>query len=159
MSKTPFKTFKVIGSVGEPINEEEAWHWYNDHVGQKKCPVVDTWWQTETGIMISPIAFVTPTKPTYATLPLPGIQPVLMDENRNEIEGNQVGKFVLNFHGLGLLEQFGVTIRGIRIHFSAFPGTYFTGDGALRDEVGYYRITGRVDDVVIVSGHNLVPFY
>jgi acetyl-CoA synthetase len=130
-------------------------NWYNDHVGQKKCPVVDTWWQTETGIMISPIAFVTPTKPTYATLPLPGIQPVLMDENRNEIEGNQVGKFVLNFHGLGLLEQFGVTIRGIGYLFFSLSRNLFHRRRFLRDEVGYYRITGRVDDVVIVSGHNL----
>lgn len=150
-------SLKVIGSVGEPINEE-AWHWYNNHVGDKKCPVVDTWWQTETGgIMISPIAFVTPTKPTYASLPLPGIQPVLMDERRNEIEGNQVtGSLCIKFPWPGIARTiWGDHQRYKDTYFSAFPGKYFTGDGALRDEVGYYRITGRVDDVVIVSGHNL----
>lgn len=157
VQKFPFKSLKVIGSVGEPINEE-AWHWYNDHVGGKKCPVVDTWWQTETGgIMISPIAFVTPTKPTYATLPLPGIQPVLMDDKRNEIEGNQVvGSLCIKFPWPGIARTiWGDHQRYKDTYFSAFPGKYFTGDGALRDEVGYYRITGRVDDVVIVSGHNL----
>jgi acetyl-CoA synthetase len=157
VQKFPLKSLKVIGSVGEPINEE-AWHWYNDHVGDKRCPVVDTWWQTETGgIMISPIAFVTPTKPTYATLPLPGIQPVLMDEKRNEIEGNQVvGSLCIKFPWPGIARTiWGNHQRYIDTYFSTFPGKYFTGDGALRDEVGYYRITGRVDDVVIVSGHNL----
>ncbi|GIZ07730.1 acetate--CoA ligase [Flavobacterium sp. UMI-01] len=155
--KYPFKSLKVIGSVGEPINEE-AWHWYNDHVGAKRCPVVDTWWQTETGgIMISPIAFVTPTKPTYATLPLPGIQPVLMDEKRNEIESNQqVGSLCIKFPWPGIARTiWGDHERYKETYFSQFPGKYFSGDGALRDEVGYYRITGRVDDVVIVSGHNL----
>jgi acetyl-CoA synthetase len=150
-------SLKVLGSVGEPINEE-AWHWYNNHVGDKKCPVVDTWWQTETGgIMISPIAFVTPTKPTYASLPLPGVQPVLMDERRNEIEGNQVtGSLCIKFPWPGIARTiWGDHQRYKDTYFSAFPGKYFTGDGALRDEVGYYRITGRVDDVVIVSGHNL----
>lgn len=150
-------SLKVIGSVGEPINEE-AWHWYNDHVGKKKCPIVDTWWQTETGgIMISPLPFVTPTKPTYATLPLPGIQPVLMDELRNEIEGNQVvGSLCIKFPWPGIARTiWGDHQRFKETYFSTFPGKYFTGDGALRDEVGYYRITGRVDDVVIVSGHNL----
>ena len=150
-------TLKVIGSVGEPINEE-AWHWYNDHVGGKRCPLVDTWWQTETGgIMISPIPFVTPTKPTYASLPLPGIQPVLMDELRNEIEGNQVtGSLCIKFPWPGLARTiWGDHQRYKETYFTAFPGKYFTGDGALRDEVGYYRITGRVDDVIIVSGHNL----
>jgi acetyl-CoA synthetase len=157
IQKYPLKSLKVIGSVGEPINEE-AWHWFNDHVGDKRCPVVDTWWQTETGgIMISPIAFVTPTKPTYATLPLPGIQPVLMDEKRNEIEGNQVvGSLCIKFPWPGIARTiWGDHQRYKDTYFSAFPGKYFTGDGALRDEVGYYRITGRVDDVVIVSGHNL----
>jgi acetyl-CoA synthetase len=157
VQKYPLKSLKVIGSVGEPINEE-AWHWYNDHVGDKRCPVVDTWWQTETGgIMISPIAFVTPTKPTYATLPLPGIQPVLMDEKRNEIEGNQVvGSLCIKFPWPGIARTiWGNHQRYKDTYFSTFPGKYFTGDGALRDEVGYYRITGRVDDVVIVSGHNL----
>ena len=157
VQKYPLKSLKVIGSVGEPINEE-AWHWYNDHVGDKRCPVVDTWWQTETGgIMIAPIAFVTPTKPTYATLPLPGIQPVLMDEKRNEIEGNQVvGSLCIKFPWPGIARTiWGDHQRYKDTYFSTFPGKYFTGDGALRDEVGYYRITGRVDDVVIVSGHNL----
>jgi acetyl-CoA synthetase len=157
IQKFPLASLKVIGSVGEPINEE-AWHWYNDHVGDKRCPVVDTWWQTETGgIMISPIPFVTPTKPTYATLPLPGIQPVLMDERRNEIEGNQVvGSLCIKFPWPGIARTiWGDHQRYKETYFSAFPGKYFTGDGALRDEVGYYRITGRVDDVVIVSGHNL----
>jgi acetyl-CoA synthetase len=153
----PLKSLKVIGSVGEPINEE-AWHWYNDHVGGKRCPIVDTWWQTETGgIMIAPLAFITPTKPTYATLPLPGIQPVLMDDKRNEIEGNQVdGSLCIKFPWPGIARTiWGDHQRYKDTYFSAFPGKYFTGDGALRDEVGYYRITGRVDDVVIVSGHNL----
>jgi acetyl-CoA synthetase len=152
-----FKSLKVIGSVGEPINEE-AWHWYNDHVGGKRCPLVDTWWQTETGgIMISPIPFVTPTKPTYASLPMPGIQPVLMDELRNEIEGNQVtGSLCIKFPWPSMARTiWGDHQRYKETYFTAFPGKYFTGDGALRDEVGYYRITGRVDDVIIVSGHNL----
>lgn len=153
----PMKSLKVIGSVGEPINDE-AWHWYNDHVGGKRCPLVDTWWQTETGgIMLSPIPFVTPTKPTYATLPLPGIQPVLMDELRNEIEGNQVvGSLCIKFPWPSIARTiWGDHQRYKDTYFTAFPGKYFTGDGALRDEVGYYRITGRVDDVIIVSGHNL----
>lgn len=153
----PMKSLKVIGSVGEPINEE-AWNWYNDHVGGKRCPVVDTWWQTETGgILISPVPFVTPTKPTYATLPLPGIQPVLMDEKRNEIEENQVvGSLCIKFPWPAIARTiWGDHERYKQTYFSAFPGKYFTGDGALRDEVGYYRITGRVDDVIIVSGHNL----
>jgi acetyl-CoA synthetase len=150
-------SLKVLGTVGEPINEE-AWHWYNDHIGDKKSPIVDTWWQTETGgIMISPIPFITPTKPTYPTLPLPGIQPVLMDENGNEIFGNQVdGRLCIQFPWPSIARSiWGNHQRYAETYFSAFPGMYFTGDGALRDEVGYYRITGRVDDVIIVSGHNL----
>ena len=157
VQKYPFKSLKVIGSVGEPINEE-AWHWFNDHVGGKRCPIVDTWWQTETGgIMISPIAFITPTKPTYATFPLPGIQAVLMDDKRNEIEGNQVvGSLCIKFPWPGMARTiWNDHQRYIDTYFSQYPGKYFTGDGALRDEVGYYRITGRVDDVIIVSGHNL----
>jgi acetyl-CoA synthetase len=157
VQKYPLKSLKVIGSVGEPINEE-AWHWYNDNVGGKRCPVVDTWWQTETGgIMISPLAFVTPTKPTYATLPLPGIQPVLMDDKRNEIVGNQrEGSLCIKFPWPSMARTiWGDHQRFKDTYFSTFPGKYFTGDGALRDEVGYYRITGRVDDIVIVSGHNL----
>ncbi|MFT7352687.1 MAG: acetyl-CoA synthetase [Flavobacterium sp.] len=157
VQKFPMKSLKVIGSVGEPINEE-AWHWYNDHVGGKRCPLVDTWWQTETGgIMIAPIPFITPTKPSYATLPFPGIQPVLMDELRNEIEGNQVvGSLCIKFPWPGMARTIWNDHQRFKdTYFTAFPGKYFTGDGALRDEVGYYKITGRVDDVVIVSGHNL----
>ncbi|WP_298647269.1 acetate--CoA ligase [uncultured Proteiniphilum sp.] len=151
------ESLKVIGSVGEPINEE-AWHWYNDHVGNKRCPLVDTWWQTETGgILISAIPFVTPTKPTYASLPFPGIKPVLMDELRNEIEGNQqIGNLCIEYPWPGIARTiWGDHQRYIDTYFKTFPGKYFSGDGALRDEVGYYRITGRVDDVIIVSGHNL----
>lgn len=150
-------SLKVIGSVGEPINEE-AWHWYNDHVGNKRCPLVDTWWQTETGgVIISAIPFVTPTKPTYASLPLPGIKPVLMDELRNEIEVNQkIGNLCIELPWPGIARTiWGDHQRFIDTYFTTFPGKYFSGDGALRDEVGYYRITGRVDDVIIVSGHNM----
>ena len=150
-------SLKVLGSVGEPINEE-AWHWYNDHVGKKKSPIVDTWWQTETGgIMITPIPFVTPTKPTYATLPFIGIQPALMDETGEELQGNQVeGRLCIKFPWPSMARTiWGNHQRYKDTYFSAFENMYFTGDGALRDEVGYYRITGRVDDVIIVSGHNL----
>ncbi len=157
VTKHDLSSLKILGSVGEPINEE-AWHWYNNHVGDKRCPITDTWWQTETGgIMIAPIPFVTPTKPTYATLPLPGVQAVLMDDKRNEIEDNQVtGSLCIKFPWPGIARTiWGDHQRYIDTYFTAFPGKYFTGDGALRDEVGYYRITGRVDDVIIVSGHNL----
>ncbi|WP_417444725.1 acetate--CoA ligase [Joostella sp.] len=150
-------SLKVLGSVGEPINEE-AWHWYNDNVGKSQCPIVDTWWQTETGgIMISPIPYTTPTIPTYATLPLPGIQPALMDENGKEIKGNRVsGRMCIKFPWPSIARTiWGNHKRYKETYFSAFENMYFTGDGALRDAVGYYRITGRVDDVVIVSGHNL----
>lgn len=148
---------KVLGTVGEPINEE-AWHWYNDNVGKKKSPIVDTWWQTETGgIMISPLPYITPTKPTYATLPLPGIQIALMDENGKEVKGNQVdGRLCIKYPWPSMARTiWGNHKRYKETYFSAFDDMYFTGDGALRDEVGYYRITGRVDDVIIVSGHNL----
>ena len=151
------ESLKVIGSVGEPINEE-AWHWYNDHVGGKRCPLVDTWWQTETGgITISAIPFVTPTKPTYASLPFPGVKPVLMDDLRNEIEVNQkIGNLCIALPWPGIARTiWGDHQRYIDTYFARYPGKYFSGDGALRDEVGYYRITGRVDDVIIVSGHNL----
>ncbi len=150
-------SIKVLGTVGEPINEE-AWHWYNDNIGKKKSPIVDTWWQTETGgMMISPIPYTTPTKPTYATLPLPGIQLALMDENGNEVNGNQVdGRLCVKFPWPSMARSiWGNHQRYKDTYFSAFENKYFTGDGALRDEVGYYRITGRVDDVIIVSGHNL----
>ncbi|WP_418513679.1 acetate--CoA ligase [Corallibacter sp.] len=150
-------SLKVLGSVGEPINEE-AWHWYNDNVGKRKSPIVDTWWQTETGgIMITPIPYVTPTKPTYATLPFIGIQPALMDEKGEELKGNQVeGRLCIKFPWPGMARTiWGNHDRYRDTYFSAYEDKYFTGDGALRDEVGYYRITGRVDDVIIVSGHNL----
>ena len=150
-------SLKVLGSVGEPINEE-AWHWYNENIGKKKSPIIDSWWQTETGgIMISPIPYVTPTKPTYATLPFIGIQPALMDENGNELKGNRVeGRLCIKFPWPSIARTiWGNHQRYKETYFSAFDNKYFTGDGALRDEVGYYRITGRVDDVIIVSGHNL----
>lgn len=157
VEKYDLSSLKVLGSVGEPINEE-AWHWYNDNIGKKKSPIVDTWWQTETGgIMITPIPYVTPTKPTYATLPFIGIQPALMDENGNEIQGNQVdGRLCIKFPWPSIARTiWGNHQRYKETYFSAYKNMYFTGDGALRDEVGYYRITGRVDDVIIVSGHNL----
>ncbi|WP_136480818.1 acetate--CoA ligase [Cognatitamlana onchidii] len=157
VEKYDLSSLKVLGSVGEPINEE-AWHWYNDNVGKKKSPIVDTWWQTETGgIMITPIPFVTPTKPTYATLPFIGIQPALMDEQGTELKGNQVeGRLCIKFPWPSMARTiWGNHQRYKDTYFSAFKNKYFTGDGALRDEVGYYRITGRVDDVIIVSGHNL----
>ncbi len=157
VEKYDLSSLKVLGSVGEPINEE-AWHWYNDNIGKKHSPIVDTWWQTETGgILISPIPFVTPTKPTYATLPFIGIQPALMDEEGNEIKGNQVdGKLCIKFPWPGIARTiWGDHERYKETYFSTYKGKYFTGDGAFRDEVGYYRITGRVDDVIIVSGHNL----
>ncbi|MEM8937731.1 MAG: acetate--CoA ligase [Bacteroidota bacterium] len=157
VTKYDLSSLKVLGTVGEPINEE-AWHWYNDHVGDKKCPIVDTWWQTETGgILISPVPFSTPTKPTYATLPLPGIQPSLMDENGEEIKGNPAdGRLCIKYPWPSMARSiWGNHQRYKDTYFSAFENKYFTGDGALRDEVGYYRITGRVDDVIIVSGHNL----
>ena len=157
VEKYDLSSLKVLGTVGEPINEE-AWHWYNDNIGKKKSPIVDTWWQTETGgIMITPIPFATPTKPTYATLPFPGIQPVLMDENGEEIKGNQVdGRLCIKFPWPSIARTiWGDHERYRNTYFTAFKNKYFTGDGALRDEVGYYRITGRVDDVIIVSGHNL----
>jgi acetyl-CoA synthetase len=157
VTKFKMNSLKVIGSVGEPINEE-AWHWYDKNVGAKRCPIVDTWWQTETGgIMISPLAFITPTKPTYATLPLPGIQPILMDENKKEIIGNSVsGNLAIQFPWPSIARTIWNDHQRYKdTYFTAYPGYYFTGDGALRDEVGYYRITGRVDDIIIVSGHNL----
>ncbi|WP_407557145.1 acetate--CoA ligase [Winogradskyella sp. 4-2091] len=157
LEKHNLSSIKVLGTVGEPINEE-AWHWYDDNVGKKKAPIVDTWWQTETGgIMITPIAFATPTKPTYATLPFIGIQPALMDEQGQEIKGNQVdGRLCIKFPWPSIARTiWGNHQRYKDTYFSAYDNMYFTGDGALRDEVGYYRITGRVDDVIIVSGHNL----
>ena len=150
-------SLKVLGSVGEPINEE-AWHWYNEQVGQKRCPIVDTWWQTETGgVMISNLAGVTPSKPSYATLPLPGIQPCLVDENGVEIQGNGVnGNLCIKFPWPGIIRStYNDHERCRQTYFSTYENLYFTGDGCLRDEDGMYRITGRVDDVLNVSGHRI----
>lgn len=157
VEKHDLSSLKVLGTVGEPINEE-AWNWYYNHVGKERCPIVDTWWQTETGgIMISPIPFSTPTKATYATFPLPGVQPALMDADGKELEGRLVkGNLCIKFPWPGIARTiWGDHQRYIDTYFKQYPGMYFTGDGALRDPAGYYRITGRVDDVIIVSGHNL----
>ena len=150
-------SLKVLGSVGEPINEE-AWHWYDTHIGQNKTPIVDTWWQTETGgILISSLAGVTPQKPTYATLPMPGIQAALVDNDGKVImEDEAEGILTINHPWPSIARTiYGDHQRYKEVYFSAFEGRYFPGDGALRDADGNYRITGRVDDVVIVSGHNL----
>ncbi|AZI25654.1 acetate--CoA ligase [Pedobacter sp. G11] len=157
LNEKDLSSIRVLGSVGEPINEE-AWHWFDEKIGHGKAPIVDTWWQTETGgIMISPIATVTPTKPSYATLPLPGIQPILVDENGKEIEGNGVsGNLCIKFPWPGMLRTtYGDHERCKQTYFSTYENLYFTGDGCLRDEDGYYRITGRVDDVLNVSGHRI----
>ena len=149
------KSLKVLGSVGEPINEE-AWHWYNDHIGKKNCPIVDTWWQTETGgILISPLAGITPLIPSYATLPLPGVQPVIVDANGKVLEGNNVeGNLCMKFPWPSIIRTtYGDHERCKQTYFSTYPNLYFTGDGCKRDENGYYRIMGRVDDVINVSGH------
>ena len=150
-------SLKVIGSVGEPINEE-AWHWYHTQVGKGNCPLVDTWWQTETGgIMISPLAGITPNKPAHASLPLPGIQPVIVDAEGNELTGNNVeGNLCIKFPWPSILRTtYGDHKRCKETYFSAYPGMYFTGDGAKRDHDGYLRILGRVDDVINVSGHRM----
>ncbi|WP_394746986.1 acetate--CoA ligase [Spongiimicrobium salis] len=157
VEKYKLSKLKVLGSVGEPINKE-AWDWYSTHIGKNKCPIVDTWWQTETGgILLSSLAGVTDQKPTFATLPMPGVSPVLLDTEGNEIQGDHI-------EGILAIKQpwpamarsiYGNHERYKEVYFSAYPGCYFPGDGALRDREGNYRITGRVDDVVIVSGHNL----
>jgi acetyl-CoA synthetase len=150
-------SLKILGSVGEPINEE-AWHWYDEHIGKGNCPITDTWWQTETGgILIAPIPFVTPTKPSFATLPLPGVEAVLLNDKGEKVKGNPAeGNLCMAKPWPGMARTiWGDHQRFIDTYFKAYPGYYFTGDGALRDTVGYYRITGRVDDVIIVSGHNL----
>jgi acetyl-CoA synthetase len=150
-------SLKILGTVGEPINEE-AWHWYDENIGKKKCPIVDTWWQTENGgILISNLAGVTPSKPSYATLPLPGIQPVLVDEHGKELEGNSVsGNLCIKFPWPGIIRTtYGDHERCRTAYFATYENLYFTGDGALRDENGFYRITGRVDDVLNVSGHRI----
>ena len=156
VQKHDLSSLKVLGSVGEPINAE-AWHWYDEHVGKHNCPIVDTWWQTETGgILISSLAGVTPQKPTYATLPMPGIQAVLLNGKGDEIKGKGEGILVIKHPWPSIARTiWGDHERYKNVYFSAYPGYYFPGDGALRDAEGNYRITGRVDDVVIVSGHNL----
>ncbi len=157
VEKYDLSSLQILGSVGEPINEE-AWHWYDKHIGKSNCPIVDTWWQTETGgIMISPIAGVTKTKPAFATLPLPGVQLAVMDENGKELEGNNIeGRLTIKFPWPSMARTiYGDHQRFKDTYFSTFVGKYFTGDGCKRDEDGYYRITGRVDDIIIVSGHNM----
>ncbi|MFZ1495632.1 MAG: acetate--CoA ligase [Saprospiraceae bacterium] len=156
---TPYRldSLRVLGSVGEPINEE-AWLWYYQNIGKEKCPVVDTWWQTETGgILISPLAGITPLKPTFATLPLPGVQPCLVDAEGNELTANNVeGLLCMKFPWPGILRStYGDHERCRQTYFSAFKNLYFTGDGCRRDTDGYYRIIGRVDDVINVSGHRI----
>lgn len=155
----PYKldSLKVLGSVGEPINEE-AWHWYNKNIGKEKCPIVDTWWQTETGgVLISSLAGVTPAKPSFATLPMPGVQPLLVDEKGNEILGNDVeGNLCIKFPWPSMIRTtYGDHARCKQAYFETYPGLYFTGDGCRRDENGFYRITGRVDDVMNISGHRI----
>jgi acetyl-CoA synthetase len=155
---TPYKldSLKVLGSVGEPINEE-AWHWYDENIGKKRCPLVDTWWQTETGgILISPLAGITPTKPSYATFPLPGVQPIIVDNEGNELKGNDVeGNLCMKFPWPSIIRTtYGDHERCRQTYFSNYKGLYFTGDGCKRDEHGY-RILGRVDDVINVSGHRM----
>lgn len=150
-------SLKVLGSVGEPINEE-AWHWYHEMVGNNKCPIVDTWWQTETGgIMISPLAGITKTKPSFATLPLPGVQPVIVDSDGKELEGNNVeGNLCIKFPWPSIIRTtYGDHERCRQTYFSTYKNLYFTGDGCRRDEDGNYRIMGRVDDVINVSGHRI----
>jgi acetyl-CoA synthetase len=157
VNKYDLSSLKVLGTVGEPINEE-AWDWYNENVGKGKCPIVDTWWQTETGgIMITSLANVTDGKPTFATKPMMGIQPVLFDENAKELDNNNKnGILGIKYPWPSIARTiYGDHERYKNVYFSAYPGYYFPGDGAFRDDEGNYRITGRVDDVVIVSGHNL----
>lgn len=150
-------SLKVLGTVGEPINEE-AWNWYNEKIGKKRCPIVDTWWQTETGgIMITPLAGITPTKPCFATLPMPGVQPCLVDASGKEIEGNDVeGMLCIKYPWPSIIRTtYGDHERCRQNYFATFKNMYFTGDGARRDHDGYYRIIGRVDDVINVSGHRI----
>lgn len=150
-------SLRVLGTVGEPINEE-AWHWYDEHIGKKKCPIVDTWWQTETGgVLISNMAGITPSKPSYATLPMPGVQPMLVDEKGNEIlENNVTGNLCIKTPWPATIRTtYGDHERCRTNYFATYENLYFTGDGAFRDENGYYRITGRVDDVLNVSGHRI----
>jgi acetyl-CoA synthetase len=156
-SKSDLSTIKVLGSVGEPINEE-AWHWYDKHVGKGKAPIVDTWWQTETGgILISPLPGITDTKPTYASYPLPGIQAVLVDPDGNELTENNVEGLLCIKHPWPSMIRttYGDHERCKTVYFSTFKGMYFTGDGARKDDEGRIRVIGRVDDVINVSGHRM----
>jgi len=157
VEKHELSSLRVLGTVGEPINVE-AWEWYDNHIGKNNCPIVDTWWQTETGgIMISSLAGITPTKPSFATLPLPGIQPCLMDDDGNEILSKEAqGSLCVKHPWPGMARTiYGDHDRFKKTYYSQFPGKYFTGDGCRRDADGNYRITGRMDDILIVSGHNL----
>jgi len=156
VKKTSRKSLRLLGTVGEPINPE-AWLWYHRVVGDERCPIVDTWWQTETGgIMITPLPGATATKPGSATRPFFGVQPQLVDADGKELEGAAAGNLCITDSWPGQMRTvYGDHQRFIETYFSAFPGRYFTGDGCRRDEDGYYWITGRVDDVIIVSGHNL----
>jgi acetyl-CoA synthetase len=154
-------SLKILGTVGEPINEE-AWHWYDEHIGKKKCPIVDTWWQTETGgVLISNMAGVTPAKPSWATLPMPGVQPVLVDESGKEVtqkdeDGYLKGNLCIKAPWPSILRTtYGDHERCRKNYFATYENLYFTGDGALKDDNGFYRITGRVDDVLNVSGHRI----
>ena len=154
-------SLKILGTVGEPINEE-AWHWYDEHIGKKKCPIVDTWWQTETGgTLISNLAGITPAKPGWATLPMPGVQPLLVDEKGNEVtekdeNGLLKGNLCIKAPWPAILRTtYGDHERCRTNYFATYPNLYFTGDGAIKDENGFYRITGRVDDVLNVSGHRI----
>ena len=150
-------SLRMLGTVGEPINEE-AWHWYDEHIGKKKCPIVDTWWQTETGgVMISNLAGVTPAKPSFATLPMPGVEPLLVDEKGNEIKENNVtGNLCIRSAWPSTIRTtYGDHERCRTNYFATYDNLYFTGDGAYRDDNGFYRITGRVDDVLNVSGHRI----
>ncbi len=156
-AKYKLDSLRVLGSVGEPINEE-AWHWYSEKIGKNNCPVVDTWWQTETGgILISPLSGITPTIPSFATLPLPGVQPVIVDSEGNEIIGNNVeGNLCMKFPWPGIIRTtYGDHERCRQNYFATYPNLYFTGDGCKRDEKGNYRILGRVDDVMNISGHRI----
>jgi acetyl-CoA synthetase len=151
---------QVLGTVGEPINEE-AWHWYDEHIGKKKCPIVDTWWQTETGgVLISNMAGITPAKPSWATLPMPGVQPILVDEKGQEIteqeDGVYKGNLCIKAPWPSIIRTtYGDHERCRTNYFATYENLYFTGDGALKDDKGFFRITGRVDDVLNVSGHRI----
>ena len=156
IKKCNLSSLRILGSVGEPINPE-AWKWYHDVVGKKKCPVIDTWWQTETGgILISPISGTTPLKPGSATLPFFGVTPLIVDNDGNELKGACEGNLCIKTSWPGMMRTVYRDHKRFRdTYFSSFKGKYFTGDGCKRDEDGYYWITGRVDDVINVSGHRL----